>query len=250
MKQVLHFINSESGRTWTSGHFAEGLIQFDHLLKSLNEPTQQQKAHEILPPESMLALGDRLASEKLTEKEKELLTSYFNRMEGLFVAQESINDTILMLDCFGRIYRHSTKAPNTSVEIVNSTPVPDLNLTRAVDFVGIDLGASTYYAILDTRGQVHLKPTLTQGPLADLVKTINSDPLSDAFKLVLSADGKGAVVMNRDGFLREYGAITIPESELQRVGWPDYSIARDLKLSPNSDGLGTARWLGIGSHSG
>jgi hypothetical protein len=119
-----------------------------------------------------------------------------------------------------------------------------------VDFEWIAGKDGAAYLILDSEGDAWLRGAFYDRGLDRLMEAIGLDPLPDARKLALTADLQGAVAMNREGHLKAYGRVEIAPVEIDRPGWRDYPIARDLHLSRDGrglyllDGLGSVHAIG------
>jgi hypothetical protein len=237
-----------------SGREAEALAESDETLSFFPEPEAQRRLLHALPPERLFALRDRFLEANLPGDSRALLKSYFEKNPGFFTAMRISprSDAVCLMDRFGRLYRcvADFASDRPVFESIDERCIPSLNTARAVDFEWISSRDGDRYLILDSNGNVWPRGEYADRDFDRLTESISLDPFPDALKLALTADLQGAVVMNRDGYLKTYGRVDVPQVEIDRLGWANYPIARDLHFSLDGrglyllDGLGSVHAIG------
>ena len=229
----------------------EALLELDAALKVVKSSEERQQLVDLLSPRWFLSLKEELPRKKLSLNQQYLRQRFFGTYLGPFVDSEieGSGSSAFLLDLYGRIYRYTPQIPE-EYQVIDTTVLPTLEQARAIDFERWNEGEQEGLMILDDRGSVHFRLASPDPVLEKLVEQINSDPVLNALDLEIAPGQDGAIIMNRGGHLKTYGNVSLPEVEIERIGWYDYEIARDMEFTPEGrglyllDGMGAVHALG------
>ena len=223
------------------GRVFDALVELDTALTVSSGDVSQRQIAAALPPEWMLSLAERLSRAPASPEQRRLMRDFFEKRRGPFVDLEpsASGEEACLLDGLGRLYHCRPEAFSGGVvfDVLDSEPISGLNRARAVDLEILE-EAPGVFIVLDSSGRTHCRGSESPPQaIVRLLRRINADPSANAIDLEFTSDRRGAVVMDRQGYLKTYGVVPLPDYELDRMGWEGYEIARDIELTPDGRGL-------------